>query len=157
METKKTKSKPAENKQGQMIAVIRVKGVTQMRHAVENTLQLMRLYRKNFCAVLESNDITTGMLRQAKDKITWGEIDDATFNEMVSKRGEEYTGRLADSKELYKYNEFVEINGKKIKKYFRLNAPRHGYARKGIKTTVKQGGALGYRGAAINDLIKRML
>lgn len=141
----------------EMIAVIRIRGITQVRGTVENTLQLMRLYRKNFCSVMEKNDIAIGMLRQAKDRITWGEIDDATFAEMVSKRGEEYTGRLNDSKELYKYNEFVEINGKKIKKYFRLNAPKGGYARKGIKTTFNKGGALGYRGADINDLIKRML
>ena len=40
---------------------------------------------------------------------------------------------------------------------FRLNSPRKGYGRKGLKTQYQNGGALGYRGAAINDLIKRMV
>ena len=146
-----------EGQKSEMMAAIRIRGINEIRKEVENTLQLFRLYRKNFCVVLENNDVIIGMLKQAKDYITWGEIDDATFKEMVAKRGEEYTGRLSDSKELYKYNEFVEINGKKIKKYFRLNAPRKGYGKKGIKNTFNKGGALGYRGTAINDLIKRML
>ena len=59
--------------------------------------------------------------------------------------------------ETFSKNDFIVINDKKIKKYFRLNAPRKGFGRKGIKHTFKEGGALGYRGQAINDLIKRMV
>lgn len=46
---------------------------------------------------------------------------------------------------------------KKIKNYFRLNSPRKGFERKGIKKPFSIGGALGYRGSKINDLIKRMI
>ena len=49
------------------------------------------------------------------------------------------------------------IDNKKLKKYFRLNAPRKGFGRKGIKHPYQNGGALGYRGQAINELIKRMI
>ena len=44
-----------------------------------------------------------------------------------------------------------------MKKFFRLSPPRKGFGRKGIKFAFTKGGALGYRGIKINDLIKRML
>ena len=57
------------------------------------------------------------------------------------------------------YQIYLEETGKdkKLKRYFRLNAPRRGFGRKGIKQSFQRGGSLGYRGAAINDLIKRMI
>ena len=42
-------------------------------------------------------------------------------------------------------------------KPFRLNPPRGGFERKGIKVSFNSGGALGYRGEKINSLIKKML
>ena len=76
---------------------------------------------------------------------------------LVEKRGEEFNGRETDKKKKIVYNDFFLINNKKYKKYFRLNAPRKGFGRKGVKHTFTRGGALGYRGAAINELIKRMV
>jgi len=38
---------------------------------------------------------------------------------------------------------------------FRLNPPKKGY--KSIKKSYKEGGALGYRGEKINNLIQRMI
>ena len=97
------------------------------------------------------------MLKRAKDYITWGEIDNETFNMLVEKRGEEFNGRETDTKGKIKYPDFITLDNKKIKKYFRLNAPKKGFERKGIKHSFKEGGALGYRGEAINELIKRMV
>ena len=139
------------------LAVVRVRGLTGIKIKIEDTLKMLRLYKKNYCCVLPNNPIYLGMLKKSKDYITWGEIDDETFNILVEKRGEEFKGRETDSKNKIKYNDFVLINNKKIKKYFRLNPPRKGFGRKGIKTSFQNGGALGYRGDKINDLIKRML
>ena len=139
------------------LAVIRIRGLTGIKIKIEDTLQMLRLYKKNYCCVLPHNPVYIGMLKKAKDYITWGEIDDETFNTLVSKRGEEFNGRETDSKEKINYNDFISINNKKIKKYFRLNSPKRGFERKGIKHSFQQGGALGYRGTAINDLIKRMI
>ncbi len=139
------------------LAAIRVRGIHSIRSRIEDTLKMIRLYKKNFCCVLINSDVNEGMLRKVKDYITWGEIDDETFNLLVGKRGEEFRGRETDSFGKIKYNEFFVMDGKKIKKYFRLNAPRKGFGRKGIKNTFKDGGALGYRGVAINELIKRMV
>ncbi len=138
-------------------AAIRVRGLTQVNTKIEDTMQLLRLYRKNYCSVVPDNSTYAGMLRKAKDYITWGEVDDETYQLLVNKRGEEFTGRETDKYEKIKYDDFVVANGKKIKKFFRLNAPRKGFERKGIKHSFNEGGALGYRGAKINELIKRMV
>jgi len=148
MEGKKSESK---------FAAIRLKGLTQISTKIEDTLQGLRLYKVNYCTVVPNNPVYLGMLKKAKDYLTWGEIDDETFKLLVEKRGEQFNGRESDSNEKIKYNGFMELNGKKLKKYFRLNAPRKGLGRKGIKHSFQQGGALGYRGAKINELIKRML
>ena len=151
------KTKINDNSSKKQLAAIRIRGLTGMKIKIEDTLQMLRRYKKNYCCVLPHNPVYIGMLKRAKDYITWGEIDDEIFNTLVSKRGEEFNGRETDSKEKINYNEFIVVNNKKIKKYFRLNPPRKGFGRKGIKHSFQQGGALGYRGAAINDLIKRMI
>lgn len=139
------------------IAAIRIRGLTQIKTRIEDTLRMLRLYKNNYCCIVQNNPVYVGMLNKAKDYITWGEIDDETFNMLIVKRGELFNGKEEDSRKKIKYNDFIVINDKKIKKYFRLNAPRKGFGRKGIKHTFKEGGALGYRGQAINDLIKRMV
>ena len=139
------------------LAAVRVRGSIGVNQKVEDTMTMLRLYRKNYCIVVPDNPVYTGMLKNAKDYLTWGEIDDDTFNELVSKRGEEFKGKETDAKGKIKYNDFMEKKKKKIKKYFRLNPPRKGFGRKGIKHTFKEGGALGYRGEDMNNLIRRMI
>ena len=147
-----------ENKKSEaMLAAIRLRGLTQISTKIEDTLQMLRLYKVNYCSILPNNPVFLGMLKRAKDYLTWGEIDEETFKLLVDKRGEEFTGRESDSNEKIKYNDFFVFDGKKLKKYFCLNPPRKGFERKGIKHSYQNGGALGFRGSAINDLIMRMV
>jgi len=139
------------------LAAVRVRGITQIHSDIAKTMTQLRLYRKNYCYVFPNNTTYEGMIRKAKDYITWGEIDDETYNLLVQKKGEEFKGDEQDAKGLIPSNDFVTINGKKLKKFFRLNPPKGGFEKKGIKHTFTNGGALGYRGADINRLIKRML
>lgn len=115
------------------LAVIRIRGLVNIKRTVEDTLEILRLYRKNYCVILENRPEIVGMLKKAKDYITWGEIDEEILKLLIDKRGE------------------------KDKKFFRLHPPRKGFERKGTKKTFSVGGALGYRGNKINDLIKRMI
>lgn len=149
----KIKAEAKEDK----LAAIRVRGLTGIKIKIQDTLQMLRLYKNNYCIILPNNTVYLGMLKKAKDYITWGEIDDETFNTLADKRGEKFNGRESDSKGKIKYNDFVIVNNKKIKRYFRLNPPRKGFGRKGVKHSFQQGGALGYRGEKINDLIRRMI
>lgn len=141
----------------EQLAAVRVRGKTGVKSGISDTLKMLRLYKNNYCAVFPNNPVYAGMLMKAKDYITWGEINNDTFKLLLDKRGEEFKQRTSDTKKKIKYDDFITINSKKLKKYFRLNAPRKGFERKGIKQTFQNGGALGYRGAAINELIKRML
>jgi large subunit ribosomal protein L30 len=154
---KQAKQKKTQQNTGQKLAAIRIRGHTQINTKVEETLQMLRLYRANFCIIVPNTPVYEGMLKRAKDYLTWGEIDDDTFQKLVEKRGEEFNGRETDTAGKITYNDFIEINSKKLKRYFRLNSPKKGLGRKGMKQSFKNKGALGYRGSAINDLIKRML
>ena len=139
------------------IAIVRIRGLIGVKHDIDNTLKKLRLYNRNFCVIVPRTASYVGMIKKVKDYVTWGNIDENTYKDLVEKRAEEYKGKVSDKKGKIKYGGFVEINGKKIKKIFRLNSPRKGYGRKGIKISFNQGGALDYRGDKINDLIKRMI
>jgi large subunit ribosomal protein L30 len=140
------------------IAVIQIRGVIKTVGTVKDTLTMLKLYNKNYCVVVEATPQNLGMIKKVKDFVTYGEVEDSVLNDLIAKRGEEYTGPETDTKGKIEYKrKYFESNGKKYKKYFRLCPPRKGYGRKGIKTPFTKGGALGYRGTKINDLIKRMI
>lgn len=153
------------------IAVVRVRGKIGVARHVNDTLHLMHLYRQNGCVIVPNNPVYLGMIRRAKDYITWGEIDIDTFIELIKKRG-----RLAGNKQLTieyikeKLNVDVETLVKEVwsckrklrdipglKPFFRLKPPQKGFEREGIKKPFSMGGALGYRKEKINELIRRMM
>ena len=138
-------------------AIVRVRGSINLNRKIKDTLNLLRLYRKNYCVAVDDNPSHKGMITKVKDYVTYGEIDDETYSELIKKRGEEYKGREKDRKGKISYKKFILVEGKKIKPFFRLNPPRKGFGRKGIKVSFKAKGALGYRGEKINDLLKRMI
>jgi len=142
MNEEKKEAKPVKKETVKNIAVIRIRGSIRVKKIINDTLNMLRLYRRNYCAVLPGTPSIMGMLKKTRNYITWGEIDDETLKLLKEKRLE----KTKDKK------------GKDIeKKFFRLQPPRKGFERKGTKIPFKVGGALGYRGNKINDLIKRMI
>jgi large subunit ribosomal protein L30 len=138
------------------IAIVLVRGLVNVKTEVKDTLAMLRLKRKNHCVVVDDNPVNRGMIKKVKDYITWGEISDEVYSKLVAQRGEEFLSREQDGKKKYTFK-FLEVDGKKYKLYFRLNPPRKGFGRKGIKMPFSKGGALGNRAEKINDLIERML
>jgi large subunit ribosomal protein L30 len=138
------------------IAVVLVRGLVNVTHAIKDTLAMLKLTRKNTCIVVDNNPTMLGMIKKAKDYVTWGEISEETYKELVAKRGVLYLGPIQDSKKKYNYKT-LEIEGKHYKPYFRLNPPSKGFGRKGIKMPFNKGGGLGPRSDKMNDLILRML
>jgi large subunit ribosomal protein L30 len=116
------------------LALIRLRGKTGVRKDISDTLVMLNLPCVNSCVVVEKNSGTEGMIRKCKDFLTWGEISDETIDKMKS------YGRQQNKRTVY-----------------HLRPPIGGFERKGIKKPFSQGGALGYRGERINDLIRRML
>ncbi len=151
----KSQTKDKDNKE--KIAVILIRGRIGIRKDIKSTLKMLRLNKKNVCVVVNKTPDMLGMIIKCKDYVTFGEIDDETHKLLIEKRGKEYKGRLKDSRGKIKYNKFLEYNGKKLNPYFRLNPPKGGFERKGTKNSYNRGGALGYRGNKINDLIKKMI
>jgi large subunit ribosomal protein L30 len=151
-------------------AVIRVRGQCDVNVDVRRTMALMSLTRVNHCVVVPENDVTKGMLQKAKDFITWGEVNDETLEKMILVRGR-LVGDAAITDDVVKANtEFATVSDmakamiasdyrmkdvEGAKSVFRLHPPEKGY--EGIKRSYRNGGALGYRGDAINELIARML
>jgi len=150
-------------------AVIRVRGSPEVNGDIENTMKLLNLTRVNHCSIVPENNVTKGMLQKAKDFITWGEVDEPTLVEMIKIRGRISGDARITDEYLAENSEFktVELLAKAIlgdyrirdieaaKPVFRLHPPVKGY--EGNKRSYRNGGALGYRGNAINDLIRRML
>lgn len=139
------------------IAVVRVRGSVRVRRMINDTLNMLRLYNKNYCTVVPSTNAYLGMIKKVKDYVTYGEINNETFKLLIEKRGQQYKEREKDSKGKINYKKSFIHDNKKYKKFFRLNPPKKGFGRKGIKVSFKMSGALGYRGEKINDLIKRMI
>jgi large subunit ribosomal protein L30 len=138
MQTKKQEPKKTHGR----IAVVRVKGSIKLQKEVKDTLKMLRLYKQNSCVVLDASPSILGMVKKVESYVTWGEVDEETFKLLREKR--ELKAKNKEGKEV-------------VMPFFRLLPPRKGFGRKGIKLPFKLGGALGYRGEKINDLIKRMI
>ena len=151
-------------------AVIRVRGQPDVSYDIEYTMGLLGVNRVNHCAIVPENASTKGMLQKVKDYTTYGEINAETLAQLIRVRGrlsgdrmitDEYLAENSDFKtveELAKAiieNDYRMKDVEAAKPVFRLHPPVKGY--EGNKRSYKNGGALGYRGEAINDLIARML
>jgi len=151
-------------------AVIRVRGQPDVNYNIAHTMDLMVLTRVNHCVIIPENATTKGMLQKVKDYCTWGEISEETLTALIRSRGRLSGDREITDDYLKENSEFsnVEALSKAIiendyrlrdvegaKPLFRLHPPIKGY--EGNKRSFQNGGALGYRAAAINDLINRML
>lgn len=153
------------------IAIVRVRGVMKIRKEIEDTMKMLKLYRKNSCVIVPNNPHYVGMIKKVKDYITWGEIEEKTFRELLEKRGklagkqkltEEYLKQKLNlnyddfTKEYFTFKkELKDVPG--LKKFFKLHPPIGGYERKGTKKPYSLGGSLGYRKEKINELIRKMV
>ncbi len=153
------------------ICVIRIHGRVDVKPKLRDTLDKLRLRRKFVCVVLPNKKEIVNMVKKVEYYVTWGEIDKDTFKKLLKKRGR-LTGNKRINEEFIKKNNFKSFDEMAdyiyedplrrlkelgIKPFFRLRPPRGGFERGGIKKHFKEGGALGYRGEKINELIEKML
>lgn len=153
------------------IAIIRIKGKCGLKKEIDSTFKMLRLYKKYTCVIIPNKPAHLGMLNKIKDFVTWGEIDEDTFKELMLKRGKlhgkiKFTEEYLKEKTKMSLDEFTKLffTFKKelkdipgLKTFFRLNPPIKGFERKGTKKPFSMGGVLGYRKNKINELIKKML
>ncbi len=152
------------------LIVVRVRGTVSAMKEARETLELLRLTHTNHAVLIDSRPAYKGMLQRVNNYVTWGEPTKETVVVMLQKRG-----RLAGNKKLTE--EFAIKAGFKgiddlaqaivgckaqwsklegVEPRFKLHPPSKGY--KGpTKNAFRAGGEAGYRGEAINDLVKRMV
>ncbi len=151
------------------LAVIRVRGVSDISREIKETLEMLGLNRNCHAALIDDRPSYLGMLRKARNYLTWGEISKDGIILLLKKRArlignkkltEEYAQEIGyDSlsnlaEAIYALK--VDFSGlTDIKPVFRLHPPQKGFKGK-VKRSYVAGGVTGYRGKAINELIKRM-
>lgn len=152
------------------LVAVRIRGSVGVKKEVLDTLRMIRLTRPNHCILIENNPSQVGMLRKAKEVITWGTIRPEVLAQLLRKRGRlesdrPLTDEIVDSRSPYgSIREFADslCEGRArlcdvpgLKRVFRLRPPRKGY--KSTRRPFSSGGALGDRGDDMNDLILRMM
>ena len=140
----------------QKLAVILLRGTIGASTQQSRTLTQLRLFRKNHCIIVPGSPSFVGMLKVVKDYVTWGEISEELLHELMVRRSEPWLGKEQDDK-IDRRNRFMMLDKKRIKPVFRLSPPRGGFERRGIRRSVAQGGALGYRGHDMDKLVRRMM
>ncbi len=141
-------SKKAENK---LLAVIRVRGSVRVRQSILETLKRMNLNHVNNMVLVFANKSNMGMIKKCSDFVTFGEISKETLAKLFEKKG--IKAEQTAVEELVKGSK--SARDLEIATPIKMKPPKHGY--EGIKEHFSTGGALGYRGDAINKLITRMM
>ncbi|KAA0001877.1 MAG: 50S ribosomal protein L30 [Thermoplasmata archaeon] len=132
-----------------MYAVIRIRGTIGARREIRDTLKMLNLLRINSCTIIPETPSYKGMLQKVKDYVTWGEASDETLALLLKRNGVENVEEAI--KKLKEGVKLKDITNPCI----RLHPPRKGY--KSIKKPFSMGGSAGYRGDAINELVRRMI
>jgi large subunit ribosomal protein L30 len=152
------------------LVAVRIRGMSDISQEIKDTMSMLRLTRNCHATLVDDRPAYKGMLRKSKDYLTWGEVSQENIALLLKKRG-----RLVGDKKLT--DEYAKELGYKslddlaeaifkvevecsslptVKPVFRLRPPKKGFKGK-IKRSYAAGGELGYRGDAINDLLKRMV
>lgn len=152
------------------LAVVRIRGTVSAMKEARETLELLRLTHTNHAVLIDSRPAYKGMLQRVNNYVTWGEPTKETVVSMLQKRGrllgqkkltEEYLTKagyksIDDLAEAIINCKVAYKNLPDVEPRFKLHPPSKGYKGQ-TKNAFKAGGEAGYRGAAINDLVKRMV
>lgn len=151
------------------LAVVRVRGLSDIRKDIQDTLHMLNLARNCNATLIDDRPSYLGMLKKVQNCVAWGEPSKDTIIGLLKKRGRAAGNKRLTDDDSEKlgyatvdklaealYNQEVQLKDLSgIKPVFRLHPPRKGF-KGSIKKSFKSGGVTGYRGEAINDLIKRM-
>jgi len=157
--------------EGNLIAVVRIRGEIGINPDIRDCLNLMKLHRKHRLIITQNTSSMRGMINKVKDYCTFGEIDATTVEAILTKRAklpgnkdltEEYVKKTvkSDIKSFSKAMSEGKANLKDltgVKTFFKLHPPIGGFERLGIKKPYARGGSLGYRSKDMSKLVMKML
>ena len=152
--------------------VIRVRSDRGVKPKIRDTMSMLNLTKVNHAVLILDTPAYAGMLHKVKDYVTWGEVDADTVSNLISERGRMIGDKSITNKVVKSGSEFSTIKAlskaiasgdartsdiEGMKPVFRLHPPRGTKGWGGIKRSFVAGGALGFRGEAITDLVGRMI
>lgn len=141
------------------IAVVRIRGIRNMKPKIRKTLEILKLNKPNQCILVNDTPEIRGMIKIIKDYVAYGKISQDIAFKLFKKRGEKggkLLRKLYNEEEIKKMVEKVcqgEPLNKHVDPVFRLHPPRKGY--KNIKIAYPLGD-LGKR-EDMDQLVKRMM
>jgi len=115
------------------IAAIRIRGDVDTQQKTSHTLEKLNLEKRNQAVVFNNDSSIKGMLKQAKDYITYGTVTEETLEQLEKRNNNE------------------EVTHGTV---LNLHPPKGGY--KSTKTHVNQGGSLGQR-ENLDKLLQKMV
>lgn len=151
-------------------AVVRLRGKTDLPRPIADTLRMLHLTRQNHCVLVPEDATHRGMLQLVKDHVTWGEVNAEVLAKLLLRRGRAVGDKPIDDAFVKVHSRFKSIwdlsqgiakgeatlrDVRDIRPILRLHPPIKGL--RAIKRGYHDGGDLGYRGAAINELLGRMI
>ncbi len=152
------------------IVAVKIRGQVSAQREARETNALLGLTHTNHAVLIDSRPAYLGMLQRAQSYVTWGEASKETVTAMLKQRakiggGKKLTDEYAVKLGFKSIDDLAEavFNCKAaisklegVQKTFRLRPPKKGFKGK-TKKSFRAGGEAGYRGEAINDLVKRMV
>jgi len=153
-----------------LIAVVRISGKPDRTPDERKSLELLRLHKRFHAVLVKDTPSIRGMLKKVEYAVTYGEIDEDTLAQLIERRGR-LTGNKKVTQEYLKkigFDDFKSlaralIEGKvdirnlpDFKPVFRLSPPSKEF-KENVKKHDREGGEQGYRGEAINELLRRMI
>ncbi len=156
--------------QRKCLVAVRIRGLSDISQETKDTLMMLRLTRNCHATLLDDRPAYNGMLRKSQHCLTWGEVSQESIALLLKKRGrlvgdKKLTDEYAKELDYKSLDDLAEAIFKvdiefsslpQVKPVFRLRPPKKGYKGK-VKKSYAAGGESGYRGDAINDLLKRMV
>jgi len=152
--------------------VIRARSDRGVTKKIRDTMLMHNLTRVNHATIVPDAPTYTGMLQKSKDYITWGEVDADTIENLILERGRMVGDHPVTNATIKAGSDFKTVKAfakaiaagdasmksvDGLKPIFRLHPPRGTKGWGGIKRAYTVGGALGFRGEAISDLVGRMI
>ncbi len=152
------------------LVAVRVRGTISAQRDTRETLDLLHLKHTNHALLIDNRPDYLGMLQRVNNYVTYGEPSKEIVSAMLQKRAKLVGGKKLTEEYIQKqgYKSFDDlaeaiVNCKvayqklpDTQPLFRLHPPSKGYKGK-TKKSFRAGGEAGYRGEAINALVKRMI
>jgi large subunit ribosomal protein L30 len=151
------------------LVAVKVRGEISAQREAKETTAMLHLTHSNHAVIVDSRPAFLGMLKRAQSYVTWGEATKETVALMLRKRGKLAGGKPLTDEAAQKLGyksiddlaeaiaackvQFWKLED--VQHVFRLRPPKKGYKGK-TKKSFRAGGEAGYRGEAINALVKRM-